>query len=47
LLVISFSTITMFATWKYLPPADWKEPLISFDISSLTNIFQSGNEQYF
>jgi hypothetical protein len=47
LLVISFSAVTMLATWKYLPSADWKEPLISFDISSLTNIFQSGNGQYF
>lgn len=46
-IVIAASALTFYGTWYYLQGINWTETLFTLNLGSITNLFQSGNGEYF
>jgi hypothetical protein len=46
-IIIAASVLTLYGTWYYLQGIDWREPLFTLNFSSISNLFHSGDGQYF
>lgn len=45
--IIALSVLTLFGTWYYLQGTDWQQSITVLNFEFITNLFQSGNGQYF
>lgn len=46
-IIMALSVLTFYSTWYYLQNINWQQPLFTLNFSYFTNLFNSGNGQYF
>ena len=46
-IIMALAVLTLFGTWYYLRGTNWQQSITVLNLEFITNLFRSGNGQYF